>query len=104
MTPPANDLARPSFTSVDLAIGLETACDRIEETVAGLAASETDGVVNYRTTDGTLVAVVGPPSERGDAALAYRTAPAALPATRRASRLRDALDAHVVDDADTTEA
>ena len=104
MTPPADDLARPSFASVDLAVGLDAARDRIEETVAGLAASETDDLINYRTPGGTLVAVVGRSERRDGATLAYRTGPAASPATRTASRLRDALDDHVVDDPDATEA
>jgi hypothetical protein len=91
------ELARPEFESVDLTIDTETTETRIEETVKGLAAAEADGVVNYRTRGGTLVAVVGAPTEREGTTFAYRTAPAADPATRKASRLREAVDDAVVE-------
>lgn len=97
MTTPERELVRPAFESVDLEIGLDTARDRIEAAVGGLAPSEREELVNYRTASGTLVAVVGSPGRRDGATLAYRTAPAALSATRTASRLRDALDDVVVE-------
>lgn len=94
---PDDALDRPEFESVALAIDLDAARDRIEETIRGLATSETDEVVNYRTRGGTLVAVVGAPADRDGATLAYRTAPASEPATRKASRLREALDPAIVE-------
>jgi hypothetical protein len=98
MTISERELTRPEFESVDLAVELGEARDRIDDAMAGLAASEveTEAVVNYRTLDGTLVAVVGTPGAREGSTLAYRTAPASDPATRKASRLREAIDPHLV--------
>ena len=96
MSPPDGPLTRPEFESVDLTVDTGAARRHVEDAVAGLVASEADEVVNYRTLDGTLVAVVGTPSEREGSTIAYRTAPASNPATRKASRLREALDPHVV--------
>jgi hypothetical protein len=89
------ELARPEFESVELTVGAGAARSHVEDAVKGLAASEADGVVNYRTVEGSLVAVVGGSDHREGATLAYRTAPEAMPATRKASRLREALDPYV---------
>jgi hypothetical protein len=96
MSPSRGELARPEFESVDLGVDTGEARSHVEDAVKSLAASEADDVVNYRTVDGVLVAVVGRSGHRDGATLAYRTAPAAMPATRKASRLREALDPYVV--------
>jgi hypothetical protein len=88
-------LQRPEFESVDLATDVAETRRHVETAIKGLAVSETDEAVNYRTRAGTLVAVLGPTGD--GATLAYRTAPASDPATRKASRLVAALDPHVVD-------
>lgn len=93
-------LSRPEFATVDLDVDVTEADRTIEETMKGLATSEADHGRNYRTTDGRLVAVLAPrPSGSGDvkATLAYRTAPAAEAATRKAGRLAEALADHAVD-------
>lgn len=91
---------RPQFESIDLNVDAESADRHIEETIKGLSTAHTDEGVKYRTTDGMLVAIVG---ERhtgsGDAkaTLAYRTEPASESATRKASKIRKALQPHAVD-------
>lgn len=95
-----DQLHRPEFDAVDLDVDAETAHRYIEDTVAGLRRSEADTRANYRTTRGVLVAVVGHrPTGSGDvnATLAYRTAPPTEDATRKAAKIREALDEHTVD-------
>jgi hypothetical protein len=97
MTPLEEPLERPEFESLDLDIDTEEANRSIEEAIKGLSTSETDEGVKYRTTDGMLVAIVGPRETGGGdpkARLAYRTAPASEAATRKASKIRDALRPH----------
>ena len=100
MTAVEDALARPEFETVDLDVGVADADRTIGETVKGLATSEADHGRNYRTTDGTLVAVLAPrPSGSDDtlATLAYRTAPAADAATRKGRKLFEALADHAAD-------
>lgn len=100
MTPLDELLERPEFDSVDLDVDIETARRQIEDAIKGLSASETEGRVKYRTTDGMLVAIVGSPeADSGEvkAKLAYRTAPAFEPATRKAAKISEALHPHVVE-------
>lgn len=92
-------LERPEFESVDLDIDTDETRRYIEEAMKGLAASETKDGVKYRTTDGMLVAVVGRrPTGSGNvkSKLAYRTAPASESATRKASKIHDALRSHAI--------
>jgi len=100
MTAVEDALSRPEFETADLDVGVAEADRTIEEAMKGLATSEADHGRNYRTTDGMLVAVLAPrPSGSGDvkATLAYRTAPAADAATRKARRLAEALADHTID-------
>lgn len=100
MTPLEDALERPEFESLDLDVDAGEARRHVEDAVKGLSRSETEEGVRYRTTDGTLVAIVGPrQTGSGDvrARLAYRTAPASESATRKASKIREALQPHVVD-------
>jgi hypothetical protein len=100
MTPSEQTLARPEFESVHLGIDDTDARRTIEETIKGLSASESEEGVRYRTRDGMLVAIVTPLSDgSGDArsALAYRTDPASVSATRKAGKLLEALESHAVD-------
>jgi hypothetical protein len=101
MTTLENALARPEFESVDLRIDPDETHRYIEQAVKGLSTADADDVVKYRTTDGMLVAIVGARpagSETANATLAYRTEPAVESATRKAAKIRDALEAHVVEE------
>lgn len=94
-----NARERPEFESVDLDIDAEAAHEYIEDAMKGLSTSETDEGVKYRTIDGTLVAIVGPRhtgSGNVKAILAYRTEPALEAATRKAAKIRDALQSHAI--------
>ena len=96
MTPLEQALERPEFGSIELGIGAEETDDHIEETIKGLATSEAEEGVLYRTRDGMLVAIVSP-SDDG-ATLAYRTAPPSESATRKASKLLEALRPYAVEE------
>lgn len=100
MTSLGEEPVRPEFESVDLAIEVDEIHRHIEEAIKGLSTSETEEGVRYRTTDGMLVAIVGSRgTEPGDvkATLVYRTEPALESATRKASKILDALKPHTVD-------
>ena len=100
MTPPEEAVERPEFESIDLDVDADEAHRYIEDAIKGLSPSETDVGVKYRTRDGMLVAIVGPrPTGSGDvkATLAYRTAPASESATRKASKVLEALRPHAID-------
>jgi hypothetical protein len=99
MTPQQRSPTRPEFESLGLAIDEAETRQQVERAVRGLATSETDDGVRYRTLGGMLVAIVRPQSGDDDAQseLAYRTAPASDPATRKASKIVDALMPHAVD-------
>lgn len=93
-------LDRPEFDSVDLDIGVDEAHRAVEAAVKGLADADGSDGRKYRTQDGRLVAILQDrPSDSGkrSATLAYRTAPASEPATRKAGKVRDAVRDHVVD-------
>lgn len=90
-------LARPEFETVELAIDVDEAHRHVTETMRGLTTSETEAGKKYRTTDGMLLAVVGPGVEEGSATLLYRTAPASDLATRKASKIFEALEPHALD-------
>jgi hypothetical protein len=99
MTPADTVLSRPEFETVDLDVAVDDVHRRIAKTVKGLRAAETDEGTKYRTTDGMLVAIVGPrPSGSGDtrAQLAYRTAPPSESATRKAAKVSEALAEHAI--------
>lgn len=99
MTPLEETLSRPEFDTVDLDVDAEEVDRTIADTIKGLATAEADHGTKYRTSDGMLVAVVGPrPSGSGDteATLAYRTEPASEPATRKATKIFEALEAHAI--------
>jgi hypothetical protein len=92
-------LARPEFEVVDLDVDTDETHDRIEDTIKGLATAETDDGVKYRTTDGMLVAIVAPrPSGSGDtkSQVAYRTDPESIAATRKATKIKEALRPHTI--------
>lgn len=96
MTPLEGALERPEFRAVELGIDAEETDRYIEETIKGLATSETEEEVLYRTRDGMLVAIVRP--REGGATLGYRTAPPSGSATRKASKLLAALRPHAVEE------
>jgi hypothetical protein len=98
MTPPDPSHVRPEFDSIHLDVDAAETRWHVEQTVRGLVASETDEGVRYRTRGGTLVAVVaqGQEAEPDRSELAYRVAPASEPATRKASKIRDALTEYSV--------
>jgi|GEM_PF-3104354 len=100
MTSLEETLSRPEFEIVDLAVDVEAVDRAIEEVIKGLVASDVEYGRKYRTMGGTLVAVVAPrPSDGGDAtaALAYRTAPASESATRKATKVFEAIQPHVTE-------
>lgn len=86
---------RPEFTTVTLVIDVQEALDVIEDTVRGLTSADTDEGVRLRTRDGMLVAVVSEgPGDDADvgSVVASRTAPPSELATRKAGKIRDAID------------
>lgn len=92
---------RPEFATIDLDLPIEDAHGEIDETIAGLYASETEEGLKVRTVNGILVATLEKHSAgSGDAksALAYRTEPELVPATRKARKIRDALAPHEIDE------
>jgi hypothetical protein len=88
-TAPTLGDARPEFDTERLALDVATATERVHETLAGLTATETPEGIRFRTRDGTLLAVLHGSADGVD--LHYRAEPAALPATRKARKLRTAL-------------
>lgn len=100
MTPVEEALERPEFESLDLAVDAEEADRSIEDAIKGLSTAETDEGVKYRTRDGMLVAIVHPRTTGSDdvnATLACRTEPASVSATRKAVKIREALQPHAID-------
>lgn len=95
MTPLEETVERPEFGSIELGIDAAETDEHIEATIKGLATSETEDGVLYRTRDGMLVAVVRPGEE--GATLAYRTAPPSESATRKASKLVAALEPYAAE-------
>lgn len=98
MTSLEETLSRPEFEIVDLDVGVEATDRRIGEAIKGLVTSDVEHGRKYRTMRGTLVAVVASRPADGDgakAALAYRTAPPSESATRKASKVFEAVQAHV---------
>jgi hypothetical protein len=99
MTSLESELTRPGFDTIDLDVDVDAATDHVENAVKGLSRLETDGGVKYRTTSGMVVAIVAPrPTGHGDvsATLAYRTEPASASATRKASKILEALSPHEI--------
>lgn len=91
---------RPEFDAIDLEVDADTVHQHVEAEIKGLSTSTTDEGVKYRTTDGMLVAIVESRQPAGDevgTTLRYRTGPAVESATRKASKIRDALQPHAVD-------
>jgi hypothetical protein len=100
MTSLEDALERPAFESLDLDVDAEAARRYVEAAISGLATSETDEGVRYRTTDGRLVAIVAPRPTGSDevkAKLAYRTEPASEAATRKGAKIREALQPYVIE-------
>jgi hypothetical protein len=92
---PKPETDRPEFDRVLLTADVDSAVTLATERVKGLATTETDEGVKFRTTDGTLVAIVDATTDGPAAAqstLSYRTGPASSDATRKARRLWAALD------------
>ena len=91
---------RPEFESIELDVGVEEAQRLVSEAMRGLTTAETEEGTRYRTTDGMLVAIVGPGVEadgEDTASLACRTVPASDHATRKAAKILDALEPYLVD-------
>jgi len=99
--PPREDaLDRPEFESIALDVDADEAGRYVDDAVKGLSTSKTDEGVKYRTTNGMLVAILGPgrAGSGGETTrLAYRTEPASESATRKAGKIRDALDPHAIE-------
>jgi hypothetical protein len=89
---------RPEFETVALSIDVDEVRDRVHGTLKGLNATETADGIKFRTTGGTLIAVVGERSGNGEAEseLAYRAAPAAQTATRKGRKVYETLEPYTV--------
>ncbi|WP_433624438.1 hypothetical protein [Halomicrococcus sp. NG-SE-24] len=85
---------RPEFAAVALTIDAVDARDRVQRSLKGLSATETEDGIKLRTTRGMLVAVVGdrPESDETEAELAYRTAPPSELATRKGRKVFETLE------------
>ncbi|MFC7229582.1 hypothetical protein N0B31_19445 [Salinirubellus salinus] len=89
---PAERPVHPEFACEHLAIDAERATALVHDTVGNVTATDTPEGRKFRTTDGTLVAILRP-SGTGTAAVDfhYRTAPPAATPTRRAREIARAL-------------
>ena len=89
---------RPEFTAVPLTVDAAEARDRVQRSLKGLSATETENGIKLRTTGGMLVAVVGDRSgsDEAEAELAYRTAPPSELATRKGRKVFEALEEFTV--------
>lgn len=96
---PAATEGRDEFTTVELAIDLDGAEKAVRSAINGLATSSTEEGLKFRTTDGMLVAVLGDGESARESvrsSLVYRTAPASIPATLKANRIRRVLQPYQV--------
>lgn len=89
---PSERPVHPEFACEHLAIDAERVTAIVHDTVGNVTATDTAAGRKFRTTDGTLVAILQP-SGTGTAAVDfhYRTAPPAATATRRAGEIASAL-------------
>jgi len=89
---PSERPVHPEFACEHLAIDADRATAIVHDTVGNVTATDTAEGRKFRTTDGTLVAILRL-SGTGTAAVDvhYRTAPPAATATRRAGEIASAL-------------
>jgi len=89
---------RPEFESVALSIETDEVLDRVHGTLKGLNETETADGIKFRTTGGTLIAVVGERSgdDEAESELVYRAAPAAQTATRKGRKVYETLEPYAV--------
>lgn len=90
---PKERVEHPEFTSERLALDADRARELVGETLGNVTATDTDEGVRFRTTDGTLIAILtGTHYEEPAVELHYRTAPASETATLKARRLWRAME------------
>jgi hypothetical protein len=95
-TPTDEDVpTHPGFASERLDLDVETVAARVRETLGEVSGTRTDEGLKFRTTDGTLVALLTPIEDEDGPAVRfqYRTEPASESGTLKARRLWEALDA-----------
>ncbi|MFB6136542.1 MAG: hypothetical protein ABEJ04_07255 [Halobacteriaceae archaeon] len=86
---------RPEFETKRLHIDAARAREVVGDTLSGVTATETAEGVKFRTTDGSLIAVLTD-AEDGGVEVHYRTAPASSAGTRKGRRLWRALEPYSV--------
>jgi len=90
---PAESTVHPEFTVEPLHVDVETATQVVRDALPGVGATATAEGVKFRTTDGTLIAILtGDRPDEPGVELHYRVAPASDTATRKARKLRQALE------------
>ena len=90
---PGEDNAHPEFTTERLRIDADTATEVVLEALGGVSATDTDEGIKFRTTDGSLIAILtGTHYEEADVDLHYRNAPPSETATLKARKLWRVLD------------
>lgn len=89
---PKVNAEHPEFTTESLSVDVETATEKICDTLKGVTATETADGVKFRTTDGKLLALLTEDAEEGTVKLHYRTAPASEVATLKARKLWRAVE------------
>jgi hypothetical protein len=85
---------RAEFSEAHLSIDRGETADVVHSTIAGLTETTGERVTKIRTVDGMLVAVLSDyalPSGALGTTVEYRTAPASIPATRKARKIWRAL-------------
>ncbi|MFB6130758.1 MAG: hypothetical protein ABEJ28_08065 [Salinigranum sp.] len=91
LVPKAN-VEHPEFTTEGLTLDVESARDLICATLGGVTATDTADGVKFRTSDGSLVAILtGTHYEAPAVELHYRTAPPSESATLKARKVWRAL-------------
>lgn len=89
---PRESPVHEGFATETLALDAERAREVVCDELKGVTATETAEGIKFRTTDGTLIAVLtGTHCEEPAVELHYRTEPASETATLKARRLRGAL-------------
>lgn len=90
---------RDEFTTVELILGEARAAEIVHSTLKGLTSTPTEGGLKFRTSEGMLVALLREceqPSPGVQSLLEYRTAPASEAATRKARKIRTALEPYAI--------
>lgn len=83
----------PEFERLLLSISVEETLETIHDTITGLHAASTESGATIRTTDGRLVAIVQEgDSDTAETRFHYRVAPRSESMTRKAGKLKGALD------------